>query len=501
MRQLLFLPLLIPLATAIAGLFAWKQRRLQRLLSLSGNFALVAAAVLLLSEVRREGIITVQAGGWPAPFGITLVADLLSAVMVLLAGVMAMAVSVYSLASADIEHEALGYHPLMQVLLLGVCGSFLTGDLFNLYVWFEVMLIASFALLALGRHREQMEGAVKYLALNLVASAFFLAGVGILYGLTGTLNMADLARQLHASRLGGMDTVVAMLFFAAFGIKSALFPLFFWLPASYHTPPVAVSTIFSALLTKVGIYGMIRLFTLIFIQDQEYLHTLFLLIAGLTMVTGGLGAAVQYDFRRLLSFHIISQVGYLLMGLGIFTPLALAASIFFMVHVIVAKAALFMVSGIVRRIAGHYRLKELGGIYESHPFVAALFLVPALSLSGMPPLSGFWAKLALVRAALETQHYMMVAAALVMSLMTLFYMTRIWSEAFWKERPENGFPGSFHQLSAASRAQLLAPTALLALLTVLLGIVAEPVFGLALEAGAQLMNPELYMEAVLGRPP
>lgn len=237
MKLLLFLPLIIPLATAVAGLFAWNRRELQRLLGVCGTTALLGAGVALLTIVQRQGVVSVQAGNWPAPFGITLVADLFSAVMVVVAGAMGLAVAVYSLASADIEHESLGYHPLMQVLLLGVCGSLLTGDLFNLYVWFEVMLIASFVLLALGGRRQQMEGAIKYVALNLIASAFFLAGIGILYGVAGTLNMADLARQLRAVPHGGTVPVIAALLFAAFGIKSAVFPLFFWLPASYHTLP------------------------------------------------------------------------------------------------------------------------------------------------------------------------------------------------------------------------------------------------------------------------
>lgn len=311
MKLLLFLPLIIPLATAVAGLFAWNRRELQRLLGVCGTTALLGAGVALLTVVQRQGVVSVQAGNWPAPFGITLVADLFSAVMVVVVGAMGLAVAVYSLASADIDHESLGYHPLMQVLLLGVCGSLLTGDLFNLYVWFEVMLIASFVLLALGGRRQQMEGAIKYVALNLIASAFFLAGIGILYGVAGTLNMADLARQLRAVPHGGTVPVIAALLFAAFGIKSAVFPLFFWLPASYHTPPVAVTTIFSALLTKVGVYVLVRIFTLIFVQEAEAGRTLILAAAGLTMVTGVLGAVAQHEMRRLLSFHIVSQIGYL----------------------------------------------------------------------------------------------------------------------------------------------------------------------------------------------
>ena len=498
MTQLLFLSLLIPLATAIGGLFTWRWRTPQRFLSVGGASALTGTGILLLRDVRAGGILSAQAGNWAAPFGITLVADLFSAIMVLIAGVMGLAITIYSLASADIEHESLGFHPLMQVLLLGVCGSFLAGDLFNLYVWFEVMLISSFALLALGRHREQMEGAVKYMALNLVASALFLAGVGIVYGIAGTLNLADLAGKLQAPHLKGISTVVSMLFLAAFGIKSALFPLFSWLPASYHTPPVAVSAIFAALLTKVGVYALIRIFTLLFTQDTGFSHTLILWISCLTMITGVLGAVVQQDFRRILSVHIISQVGYMVAGLGLFTQLALAGSIFYIVHNIIVKTSLFLVSGIVHSISGTYDLKKLGGFYRERPAVAVLFLVPAFSLAGMPPLSGFWAKLIILKAALDKGSYVVAAVALGVALLTLFSMTKIWAEVFWKERPDDTPEPDHIPPTGRPLLLLMAPTAMLVLLTVAIGFSAEPLVVLAQEAAAQLMNPEAYRAAVLG---
>lgn len=504
MQQVVFLPIVIPLATAIAAIFARKRRQLQRMISLCGAAALLGAALLLLATVRRDGIATLQVGGWPAPFGITLVADLFSAMMVAVAALMGLSVLVFSLESADIEHEEVGYHPLLHILLLGVCGSFITGDLFNLYVWFEVMLIASFVLLALGGSRGQMEGAIKYVVLNLIASSFLLAAIGILYGVAGTLNMADLASFSRETPHSGMLTVLATLFLVAFGIKSAIFPLFFWLPASYHTPPVAISALFAGLLTKVGVYVLIRVFTLLFIQDLDYSHQLILTISGLTMITGVLGAVVQNEFRRILSFHIISQVGYMILGLGLFTPLALAGSIFYIIHHIIVKTNLFLISGVVSRLRGTLDLGRLGGLYREAPGLALLFLVPALSLAGLPPLSGFWAKLILVRAALEQQSYAMVAVALGVSILTLFSMTKIWGEAFWKRAPDAGEgtpPRAVQELSTRGRALLLAPAVLLALLTVAIGLAAGPLFELSLEAARQLLNPDGYIEAVLGQAP
>jgi multicomponent Na+:H+ antiporter subunit D len=507
---LLVLPLLIPLTTAAVSLLAWRRAVLQRALAVVGAAALLGAGLALLAFVWRGGICATQAGAWPAPFGITLVADLFSAVMVVLAGVVGLAVVLFSLGSMDRRREAFGYYPLVHALLLGVCGAFLTGDLFNLYVWFEVMLMASFVLLVLGGERPQLHGGIKYVTLNLVSSSVFLAAVGILYGVTGTLNLADLARKLDGIDQPGTVTAVGMLFLVAFGIKAAVFPLFFWLPASYHTPPGAVSALFAGLLTKVGVYALIRVFTLLFVQDVGYTHTLILVLSGLTMVTGVLGAVAQDEFRRVLSFLHIGQIGYMTAGLALagltgspaLAALALAGSIFSIAHHVAAMTNLFLVSSVVRRLCGTFELKRQGGLYRTHPALAALFLIPALSLAGMPPLSGFFAKLPLLQAGLGMGQYAIVATALVVGLLTLFSMTKLWGEAFWKPGPTVVAGGAGPVGEAARGVKvLLVPIAMLASLTVSIGLAAEPVFVLATRAAEQLIDREGYIRAVLGGPP
>jgi len=501
MKILIILPVIIPLGAAIVLLLTLRWQKVQWIISVFSAVAQLIVAVLLLKFVSQNGIQTIQVGNWEAPFGISFVADLLSAVMVVLAGLMGVTVTIYSILGIDSRRQSFGYFPLINILLMGVCGAFLTGDVFNLYVWFEVMLMSSFVLMVLGGERAQMEGGVKYVTLNLLSSALFLSGLGILYGEVGTLNMADLAYKLSLSPKSYLVNIPAMLFFTAFGIKAAIFPLFFWLPASYHTPPAATSAIFTGLLTKVGVYSLVRSFTLFFVQDAEFNHALILILAGLTMLIGVLGAASQYEFRRILSFHTISQIGYMIMGLGLFTTLALAGTIIFFIHHSLVKTNLFLISGVVNRLQGTYNLKNLGGLYTTFPFLALLFVIAAFSLAGIPPLSGFWAKFILIKAGLETGHYFIVSIALVVSILTLYSMTKIWNEAFWKKQPDEQpgeAPAMIARLSANEYFSLIFPIALLALITIIVGLFTEPLFELARRAAQQLMNPSEYVRAVLG---
>jgi multicomponent Na+:H+ antiporter subunit D len=510
MNALLVLPLLLPLGIAAVSLLFYRSRTAQRILAVVGAVSLLAAAIVLLAVVWSDGIQAAQMGDWPAPFGITLVADVFSALMVLVAAAIGLAVVLYSLMAIDRTRESFGYYPLLNILLMGICGAFLTGDLFNLYVWFEVMLIASFVLLALGGGREQIEGAIKYVTLNLLSSAVFLVAVGVLYAAAGTLNMADLSVTLRGETNGGLITTVAVLFLIAFGIKAAIFPLYFWLPASYHTPPAAISAIFAGLLTKVGVYALIRVFTLLFVQDVDYTHNLILVIAGLTMVSGVLGAIAQVEFRRVLSFQVVSTIGYMLMGLGLFTPLALAGSLFYIVQDAAVKTNLFLISGVTQRMAGDDTLRGLGGLYRRTPIMAALFFIPAMSLAGIPPLPGFFAKLALVQAGLGAGEYAIVAVALGVSTLTLYSMTKVWS-AWWAPAATSAgpvlarplapeAPPSFPDVATAgARAwAIVLPIVVLAVLTLALGLAAEPVLRVSQRAAEQLLDPTGYTEAVLG---
>lgn len=494
MNTLLVLPIMVPAVTGMLALLTRGARALQRIISVLGATVLFGAGSVLAYQVHTYGIQAAQMGDWPAPFGITLVADHLSAGLVAATGFVALTVAVYALAGLDEAREQFGFHVLFHLLLMGINGAFITGDIFNMYVWFEVLLIASFVLLVLGNEREQLDGAVKYVGINLVASASFLAAIGLLYGMTGTLNMADLAGSMENVREAGLEATIAMLFLIGFGIKAALFPLYYWLPASYHTPPAPIAAIFAGLLTKVGIYSLLRVFTLLFPNPSGYTQAVLLVVAGATMLIGVFGALVQRHVLRLLAFLVISAMGYVVMGLGFFTTIGLAGAIFYVLQDVPVKATLFMIGGLMERETGTSRIGEMGGLYQHRPLLATAFLVPAFSLAGFPPFPGFWGKLTLIQAGLEAEQWIIVAVALLVGLLTLLVVAQVWGRAFWQPTPDEEF-GRGDPLG--TRTLLQGPVVVLVLVLFAVGCYAEPLFDFAREAAIHLTDTSPYIEAVL----
>ena len=491
--MLLALPILLPLLTAIVLHLLPRRSRGLRVVAFAGSLGTLVAAASIFIRVQQAGIEVLQVASWPAPFGITLVADLFSALMIVMVGIIGVAVTGASFAGVDPRRETFGYHTLIHVLLMGVSGAFLTGDIFNLYVWFEVMLIASFVLMSLHRTRAQLHAAFTYVGLNLLASAFFLTAIGLLYGQAGTLNLADLAQVWPTRHTPGLDAALSMLFLTAFGIKSGLFPLFFWLPASYHTPPAAIGALFAGLLTKVGVYSMIRVFTLLFPDPAAGVYTALLVMSAMTMIVGLVGALAQYDLRRVLSFNLVGHIGYTTVGVALWTRAALGGSILYLLHHMLTISALFLVSGLFLRQRRTTDMRMLGGVYRAQPLVACLALVPVFSLAGVPPLSGFIAKLAVIAPMLGVGQYPVAAIALIVSLLTLLSMARVWEECFWKPAP-SAAAGSQPRLGAA----ILAPIAFLVMLSVGLAALAGPVSGMTMNAAQQLLSRDGYIRAVLG---
>jgi multicomponent Na+:H+ antiporter subunit D len=492
--KLLVLPILVPLSTAAVLMLAPKRPAVQRWIGLGGACLLLASALILFFRVNAAGVQVLQVGNWPAPFGITFVADLLAAMLVVAVGVVGVAISVVAFAGVDPRREAFGYHPLIQILLLGVTGAFLTGDLFNLYVWFEVMLVASFVLMALHRTREQVEAAFKYVTINLIASSIFLTALGFLYGAAGTLNMADLARMWPNIGTPGVDVVLAALFLIAFSIKAGLFPLFFWLPASYHTPPAPIGAAFAGLLTKVGVYALIRVFTLLFHSAPPAMFMLLLGMSAATMVIGLVAALNERDFRRVLSFNLVGHIGYTTASLSLLTPAALAGAIFYILHHIVVITNLFLVGGVMLRLRRTTDVAALGGFYRDQPLFSVLALIPIFSLAGVPPLSGFLGKLAIVEGTFEAGAYWVGALVLIVGLLTLLSMGRVWADAFWR-------PATKLQDRATPGLPFLLAVAALSLVTISMTVGAEPLFELTTRGAQQLLQRDEYVRAVLGGTP
>ncbi|MEV5410783.1 Na+/H+ antiporter subunit D [Thermopolyspora sp. NPDC052614] len=444
MTNLVPLPVVMPLLGAAMTLLLGRRPRLQRAVSVVVLGGVLLAAVALLVLTARGGPLVVEVGGWAAPLGIVLVADRLAALMLVVSAAVTLAVLAYSIGQgmADGQEEAplSVYHPTYLVLSAGVANAFLAGDLFNLYVGFEILLVASYVLLTMGGTETRVLLGTTYVVVSLLSSLIFLTGLGLVYAAAGTLNLAQLAGRLDALP----DDVRLMLqgmLLLAFGIKAAVFPLSAWLPDSYPTAPAPVTAVFAGLLTKVGVYAIIRSETLLFPGGPA--AGLLLVLALLTMLVGILGAVAQSDIKRLLSFTLVSHIGYMLFGVGLTTRLGLSAAIFYVVHHIMIQTTLFLAAGLVERRGGTTAMDRLGGLARISPLLGVLFLVPALNLAGIPPFSGFLGKVGLIRAGIAEGGplaWALVGGGLLTSLLTLYAVARVWDRAFWRA-PHVEMPG------------------------------------------------------------
>lgn len=491
--------IVLPVVAAGFSIAIWRRVRIQQVLGVAVLGGSVAGSLALIFAAAQAGPLVVHIGGWRAPVGITLVADLFSSLLLSISLITVLAVFLFAIGQPRYDKSAYYFHPLYLLLTAGVTASFLTGDLFNLYVAFEVMLSASYVLLTLGGRRDQVRSGMSYVIINLAASTLLVTTIALIYAATGSVNMAHVAVRLQDLAPGIRDLFGVMLFIT-FGIKAAIFPLFFWLPDSYPTAPVTVTAVFAGLLTKVGVYSIIRTQTLLFPGDQVTTAVV-LFAAGATMIAGVLGAIAQDDMKRILSFHIVSQIGYMLFGLGLYTVGGVAAGIFYMIHHIPVKTTLFLVSGLIETMTGTAALRSLGGLIRRAPVSAIAFLVAGLSLAGTPPLSGFFGKLLLVQAGFASGAWTVTAVSLGVGLLTLFSMTKIWAGIFWGEAQEEP---PFE--SARGTGPLRAPglmngaTIGLAGVTVAIGILAQPIWRLCEHAARELLDPRAaYIAAVLGQ--
>ncbi|MNB67281.1 Na(+)/H(+) antiporter subunit D [compost metagenome] len=489
MSNLLIMPVLIPLCAAVLLIFLKENQRAQRLVAACASILSLAAALILISRIHRHGIQTLHMGGWAPPFGIVFVGDMLAGLLVLTTALTAAAVLLYSFFTIGPERERNYYYVFFHFLLVGVNGSFLTGDIFNLFVFFEVLLISSYALISLGGTRAQLRETVKYLLINIVSSTLFVAAVAYLYAAVGTLNMAQLSQRIAEAGQGGVLNVIALLFLIVFSLKAGLF-LFFWLPESYSAPPLAVRALFGALLTKVGLYAVLRTFTLIFAYDPGFTHPWIAGMGAAAMILGGIGAIAYTDIPRILNYNVIISVGFVALGLAAATPDALDGAVFYLMHDMLSKGLMYMLGGIIIMLAGSEKLGDMGGMLRRYPLIGWMFLVLALAVAGIPPLSGFAGKVLIIRGALDQGMLTLSLIGLASSFLVLYSLIKIFMLAFWRNEPAREYPKVQTQGATAAAAGLLA-------IVIAMGIGSEIVYEYVAEAGAIMAHPQAYIEAVL----
>ncbi len=486
-------PVALPLLTGIIALLLGRPGNLRRWLVALSATGQLAVAVALVQATMGGQPMALALGGWVAPFGIVLVADLLAAIMVSLGSVTALASLLYGYAELPVRDEHPLRLPLVQFLVTGINLSFCTADLFNLFVAFEVMLISSYALMTLEADDWDIKQAFPYLAMNLVGSTFFLVAAGMTYGLFGSLNFGQIAER--ANDLAGTPqlTVLALLLMLVFSIKAGLFPLFYWLPNSYPTLPSPVAALYAGMLTKVGVYVLMRIFGQVLPPELPLVHLLLAWLAAATMIFGVLGAVSRNFVRGILSFHILSQIGYMVLAIGLFTPYAFAAAIFYVIHHIIVKSTLFMVGGAIFVLNRTDDLQKTGRLWLLTPILGVIFLLQALSLAGIPPLSGFWGKYMIIVEGVRQKEWILVLCALVAGVLTLFSMLKIWNGAFWGTTAKEGV-----HLEDGRWKTMTAVAGGMTVLSLGIGLGAEFFLKLAHEAARQLLDRTAYIEFMLG---
>ncbi|MFD2759492.1 Na+/H+ antiporter subunit D [Lentibacillus juripiscarius] len=489
MSNLAVLPIITPLIAGI--ILAFFPKKLQWVRPLSKLFILINLVIagLLLWVVFTDGTVILETGDWKAPYGIVLVADKLAALLVFTTNIVATACAFYAPSSLTDRKERFYFYSFFFFLISGVSGAFLTGDLFNMFVFFEVLLMASYGLIVLGGDKVQLRESIKYVFINLFSSMLFVTAVAFIYGAVGTVNMAQIAQRVQEVDQQGILTTVGILLFFVFAVKAALFPLYYWMPNSYAAPNPVISALFGALLTKVGIYSIIRVFSLIFVHKTGLTHDIFIWIAGLSMIFGIIGALSTSNIKLIIAYNIIPAIGFILMGIGVFNQFALSGSIYYLIHDMLIKASLFLLAGTVVYAAGTSDLRKFSGLIHYYPFLGWLLFLSAFVLAGIPPFSGFIGKLLLLKGALASREVAIVIIGLLTSLLILYSIMKIFINGFWGEKDE-----SVKRISLKGR---IAPIVMLLALSVFIGVGAEFIYPFIESVSADLLQPEIYIDAVL----
>lgn len=492
MSNLLVIPMVLPLIVGIILIFLRPFVRTQRIISFLTMLLTFGVSTYLLVEVQRNGIQTLDFGGWDAPYGITFVGDSFSLLLTATAYFIAAIVLIYVFATIGEDKEKMFVYPLILLLLAGVACSFLTGDLFNLYVGFEVMLLASYALIVLGGEKGQLRESIKYVLVNVFSSFVFLIAIAFLYGTLGTLNFAQLSLRVAEAGQPALLTTIAIVLLLVFSLKAGLL-LYFWLPGSYGAPPMGIAALFGALLTKVGIYALFRVFTLLFYHEPDITHTLIGIMAILTMIGGSIGAIAYNDLRKIIAYNVVIAVGFILSGLAIANQAAIEGSIFYLVHDMIVKALLFLLIGATIYLSNVGRLDRVSGMIRNYPLLGWMFFITMISLAGIPPLSGFIGKVYVAQGAIESGAYVLLAFTLISSIFVLYSLLRIFRAVFFGESTI-----SKEDMLPMKKAMII-PSIIFVAASFALGFGVEGIAGVVSDAAETLMNPTIYIDAVLNQ--
>ncbi len=504
MNGLVPLLVTVPLLGAAAALVFGRYRRTQVAISVASLAVVFVIAAVLLVAVDNGTPLAVEVGGWDIPLGIVLYVDRLAALLVLVSSIVLIAVLLFSVgqgaADGDEDTPVSIFYPSYLILGAGIFNAFIAGDLFNLYVGFEILLVASYVLITLGGTESRIRTSVVYIVVSLVSSILFLAAIAVIYGALGTVNMVQISERM-SELPQDVQLLLHILLLLAFSIKAAVFPLSFWLPDSYPTAPAPVTAVFAGLLTKVGVYAIIRTETQFFVSND--VNMLLMIVALATMIVGVLGALAQAELKRILSFTLVSHIGYMIFGLAIGTAEAIGATIYYIVHHIIVQTTLFLAIGLIERRAGSTSILRVKGLMRAAPVIAVLYFIPAINLGGLPPFSGFIGKYALFDAAAQVGTPIMIvliAGGIVTSLLTLYALMRAWNLSFWREdddstetRERIAYLGTAPAATIATERRVIprimtTATAGMVAATLALTLFAGPLFDLCMRAGQSIAD-------------
>ncbi|WP_414046807.1 Na+/H+ antiporter subunit D [Macrococcus equi] len=487
MNNLIVFPIIIPAITAIILICLGKQPILKRMVAFTGALITLIVSIYQFFHVFNHGTVYLELGNWKVPYSIVLVSDMLSALLVLTTTFITLIMIYYSFQSIGVDRETYYYYTSVMFMLTGLNGAFTTGDIFNLFVFFEVFLISSYVLMIIGGTKIQLQESIKYILVNVTSSAFFVLAIGMLYSVIGSLNMADMSNRIASIKDQNIIIICAVLFIFVFATKAGMFPLYFWLPGAYYAPPIPILALFGALLTKVGVYALYRTYSLFFSQSGEFVHNILLILALLTIIFGCIGALAYYDMKKIIIYNIMIAVGVIIVGLVIYTKDATIGGIYYLIHDMIIKASLFMLIGIIIKITQQTDIRNIGGMIKHYPLLGFTYFIAALSLVGIPPLSGFYGKYFIVKAAMNEGYIISAIIVLLSSLIVLFSVIKIFLSVFFGKGEI--YPHQpIHKMMTAAVIMTIA--------AVLFGVMSETLYPVVEKAALSIHAPETYVKSL-----